>query len=377
MVGKPTAHIFLNRVRENAALVRERVPPGFKIIGVVKSDAYGHGAAPIARTLFECGTESLAVSDMAEALALREDGVYFPTLVLGDVAHEEIADAVRHCLTLSLSDMQRAEILNAEAVRQEKIAHIHINADTGMGRFGFEPRDVLPAFQRISSFSNVHVEGIFSHLSTTFLTDPDANTYTRNQIKAFDSICKELARAGLLPKTVHLGSSTGLIGFPESVCGGFCNAIRVGTLFLGYAERPCDWKTLPRPAAEVRTQILAIKDKPAGRGIGYDRRFVTFQPTRLAILPVGYGDGLHRDLAGKGHVLVEGQPAPIIGKLTLGQTLVDVTHLPSATEGSEVLLAGPSLDPCRQGQTVGRGTWEILLPLLKASRIDYRTDSGE
>ena len=250
--------------------------------------------------------------------------------------------------------------------------------DTGMGRFGLEP-DQAPAVlaESCGRLANVEVDGVFSHLGATFRTDPDSNAYTLGQIGLFQQALDRMGRHGPLPRLRHLASSTGFLGFPGQVLEGGINALRLGTLFLGYSERPPAWDEPPMPVAEVTTTVLAIRNLPAGRKVGYDGLFATTADTRLAVLACGYAHGLHRDLGNQGAVLANGTLAPIVGKPALNHIVLDVTGLDDVEPGTEVTLVGRGHPVYEQGRQVGRGVWEMLLPLLSRARRTWPEGPGD
>ena len=365
------ADIYRDRIKRNIGVVLAHIPETVRVIGVVKSEGYGHGASELARILCDSGIDYLAVSDLQEGLDLGKEYSKAPILVLGEIGEHHIAEAVMNDLTLTLSSLETVEKLSRIAGALETTARVHVKVDTGMGRFGMTPETVLPALETLKRIPFVHTEGIFSHLSTTFCNDEKSDAFTLRQLGIFDAICRDADRKGLLPDMVHIGSSTSLIGFPDHVLSGTCNAIRIGTLFFGYAERPCNWRRHVQPAAEISTKVHMIRDLPSGHAVGYANTFVTNRETRLAILPIGYGHGFHRDLGNAGEVLISGVRAPIVGKPSLGQIMVDITDLPEVKVGDRVVLAGMEISAFEEGKKIGRGTWELLLPLLKHCRNEY------
>jgi len=365
------AEIYLGRLRENIKLVLEHVPVGVQVMGVVKADGYGHGAAQIARVLTECGISYLAVSDVDEALALRAAGLKSPILLLADTSFERLEDVVSYELTAAVSDLGFAEVLSHAAGHLGRRARVHLNVDTGMGRFGMEPGRVLDALKKLQELPNIIVEGIFSHLSTTYRDDPESDRYNAQQVKIFTNLLTDVDKAGWLPKMVHIGNSPAFLAFPQLVASGYYNTLRIGTLFFGYEERLCDWDCDPVPIAEVGTKILTLRDLPAGRSISYDQMFHTQRDSRIAVLPIGYSHGLHRDLSNCGEVLVNGKRAPIVGKICLAQTMIDVTGIEGIKSGTQVTLVGRDLSACEEGRKIDRETWELLLPLLYRSEHRY------
>ncbi|WP_279615051.1 alanine racemase [Desulfonatronum thiosulfatophilum] len=366
-----TARIHLNRLRTNVQLVRSHVPAHVQLMGVVKCDGYAHGAVPVAQELKQCGIEQLVVSSIDEGIALRQAGIPGPILVLSDPLHPNLHDALNHDLTLTVADEDFATRLARLQVRRGQLVAVHLKVDTGLFRFGVDVARAGKVMSDLARIRHVRVDGVYSHLSSTFHDDIESNTYTRCQIKAFQVVLDHLQQQGLLPPVIHLGSSTGLLGFPEELCSGRINALRVGTLFYGFMERPNAWNNQPRPIAELTTRIIQVRVVRANVHVGYHRAYRMSQDGLIAVIQGGYLQGLHGDLAGKYHPLVHGRPATLIGKPALAQSLLDVSNAPQAGPGDEILLAGETVNMCAVGQALGRSTWELLAPMLKSARKIY------
>ena len=365
------AEIHLDRLKQNISVVLAHIPESIRVIGVVKSGGYGHGAVEIARVIIAEGIEYLAVSDLEEGLHLRRHFRKIPILVLGEIGDRFIAEAVLNDLTVTLSDIDAVKKLSRIAEAVEATPKVHVKVDTGMGRFGMPPEAVVPGLEALSKTSSIRLEGLFTHLSATFSDDEESNAFTLQQFDLFERVCRDADRKGLLPEMVHVGSSTALIGFPDRVMSKFFNTIRIGTLFLGYEERKSNWRRHVQPVAEIHTDVHMIRTLPPGHAVGYAKTFTTTRQTRLAILPIGYGHGFHRDLGNTGEVVINGVRAAVVGKPSLGQIMVDVTHLPNAKVGDRAVLAGTSISAFEEGKKLGRGTWEMLLPLMEHCDRSY------
>lgn len=365
------ARIHLDRLRENIALVRSRIPDHVRLMGVVKCDGYGHGIVTVSRVLTACGVSDLVTANVEEGPALRAAGISGTILVLSDPLHPRLQDALDHDLTLTVGDVDFAARLLSHPTRSHETFKVHVKVDTGLTRFGLPMSRVEEVMSLLARSPNIRVDGIYSHLCGTFQDDEESNAFTRRQVDTFNLLLDRLERAGLLPPLVHLGSSTGLLGFPRELCSGHFNALRIGTLFYGFMERPNRWSPQPVPIAELTTSILQVRDVPSGTYIGYGRRYRMPRDGRVAVLQVGFHQGLHGDLPGTLSPLVHGRPAALIGRPTMSQTLLDVSHVPEAQAGSRVLLAGQDINMQRVAGNMGRGTWELLLPLLRNSRKEY------
>ncbi len=365
------ARIHLQRLRENAALLRSHVPGNVRLMGVVKCDAYGHGADVVARVLRECGVTDLVVGSVAEGMALRRANISGPILVLSDPLHARLQDALDHDLTITVADPDVAAALLKCPVSANRPFRVHVKIDTGLARFGLSPGPAPDIIAALSRAAHIRVQGIYSHLSNTFDDDADSNAFTLSQIAVFEGLLNRLEACALLPAEVHLGSSTGLLGFPEVLCSGRYNGLRVGTLLYGFAERPNTWVDRPVPVAEVSTRILQVRDIPAGSWVGYHRSHRMPRNGRIAVIHGGFDHGLHGDLARVLEPLVDGRRTLLVGKPALAQSMIDITSVPEAMVGSAVLLAGQALNMHHVARNIGRGTWELLLPLLKNARRVY------
>ncbi|GAB6059313.1 alanine racemase [Desulfonatronum parangueonense] len=366
-----TAVIHLDRLRANMAMVRARVPAHVQLMGVIKCDAYGHGAIPVARALKQCGVEQLVVGSITEGIVLRQAGLSGPILVLSDPLYPDLHDALTHDLTLTVPDEEFAARLAGLRSCPGRVVTVHLKVDTGLFRFGVDPGRAGQVMADLAKMPHVRVDGVYSHLSSTFHDDAASNAATRCQIIIFAMFCEYLEEQGLLPPMVHLGSSTGLLGFPDELCSGRFNALRVGTLFYGFLERPNTWTDRLRPIAELTTRILQVRSVQAGVHVGYHRAHRMAHDGRIAVIHGGYAQGLHGDLAGNFQPLVQGRPAMMIGKPALAQSLLDVSHAPRVKPGDEVLLAGEAVNMHAVGQALGRSTWELLTPMLQAARKVY------
>lgn len=365
------ARVHLDRLRDNAALVCGRIPGHVRAMGVVKCDGYGHGAAAVARVLVENGVSDLVAATVSEGLALRRAGLACPILVLSDPLHPRLQDALDHELTLTVADQAFADRLVNHKVGRGATFQVHVKVDIGLGRFGIPPAQASSVASLLASTGRIRVVGIYSHLSCTFRHDRESDAHTRDQLIVFQRVLDQLEVRGLLPPAVHLGSSTGLLGFADELCSGRLNGLRIGALFYGFMERVNAWPTRPVPIAEVSARILQIRDMKAGDCLGYHRAHRMAQDGRVAVLNAGVCHGLHGDLANGLEPLVHGQPARLIGKPTLSQCMIDISRAPEARVGSEVLLAGSAVNMHALARGIGRGVWELLLPMLANSRKLY------
>lgn len=365
------ARIDLNTLKNNIALVRSHVPDDIRIMGVVKCNAYGHGLFQTSKIMAESGVDCLVVSGLTEGINLRESGIDCPVLALNDPLYPHLEHALKYNLSLTVADSEFAVRLADHKPEISRSFRVHIKVDTGLGRFGLNPHQVEEVMAMLDQIPHIQVEGIYSHLACTFQSDPKSNAFTTNQIQIFNRLLDRLEKSNLIPDTVHLGSSTGLLGFPDKVCSGRLNALRIGTLFYGYAERLNGWEKEPIPMAKVSSRIIQVRDMPSNSYVGYHCSHQMKKEGRIAVMHCGFNQGLHAALPGKLLPLVHGRTSSLIGKPALAQSMLDVSDVPEAAPGSEVILAGPGINLYQAAQSAGKGIWEVLLPLLKNAEKTY------
>lgn len=326
-----TATVDLGALRRNFEAVRARVAPRVKVLAAVKGDAYGHGAVPVARALEAAGCDALGVALVEEAALLRDSGVALPILCLGGVGRHGAAEAVARDLAAALYDEGDAERLDAAARARGTRARVHLKVDTGMGRLGVP----LPGWERfldrIAGFDGLHVEGLFTHFAEGEATDV---TFTEEQLRRFRRAAAAARSRGVAPTILHAANSGALLQHPSA----HFDMVRPGIALYGY---PPGGAMQAEAVMRVATQVLFVRDLPAGAPVSYGRRFVTARPSRVATLPVGYADGYPRALGGRASVLLGGQRCPVVGTVCMDLAMVDVTDLPVPVEsGDEAVLLG-------------------------------------
>lgn len=332
---RPTwAEIDLLALSANLRAIRHRVGT-LPILAVVKANAYGHGAAGVARALERDGVESLGVALPEEGIELRRAGVSAPILVLGGFTPAQAEAVLQHRLVPAIYRPDQVETLSRAAAGRGVQAAVHLKVDTGMGRLGVPPEEV-PAFASLLARApSIRVTGAFSHLA---VADDPADPFTRRQIDLFQGSLEAARERGLRPEDIHLANSAAILDHPPA----WLSLVRPGLVLYGY---PPSAKVTPlevRPILSLKTRIIYIKDVAAGTSLGYGRTFVAARPTRVASLALGYDDGLPRLASNRGHVLLRGRPAPIVGRISMDLTTVDATDIPGATLGDEVTVIGGS-----------------------------------
>ena len=326
------AEIRLDLLGRNLETVSAALPRGTRILAVLKADAYGHGAVPVARYLVKRRVPFLGVGNSSEALALRKAGLTVPILILGAIIGEEMEKVVRYDITPTIHSTERMELLEQACRRAGKRLKVHLKVDTGMGRLGVMPEKALELARRLLASPVLELEGISSHLATSHTDD---SSYVGRQLSAFRSLLDRLAQEGIRPPLVHLANSAAVFHYPEACF----NLVRCGASLYGIDPGNLHRQPLS-PILTLKSQVIFIKDLPPGSAVGYGGTYLTSRPTRTAILPVGYNDGLPLLLSNRGRVLVRGKSAPIVGRISMDYTTVDISHLPGVHVGDEVVLLG-------------------------------------
>ncbi len=327
------AEIDLDAIAENVRNLKAHVGQGTMLMAVVKANAYGHGAVPVARAALKAGADRLAVNRAEEGVALRKAGMTAPILLLGPSLPSQASAIVKHHLTPTVISKDLAGALNRAGE-----ATIHVKVDTGMGRFGIMPDEALGFFQFLRSLPNLFVEGIYTHFAVADLAD---KTYTRQQFRKFQDVLSVLDAHGLRPPVRHVCNSAATMDLPEM----HLEMVRIGIAMYGL--RPSDEvePSVPiRPALSLKSHVARVRTLPPGSGISYGLTYVTKRETKVALVPVGYGDGYHRIVSNRGAVLIRGRRAPILGRVCMDQFVVDVSEIPDVQEGDEIVLIG------RQGE---------------------------
>ena len=356
------AEIDLDAIAHNVRAFRAHVGPPVEVIAVVKANAYGHGAAQVARAALEAGASRLAVHRVGEGVQLRRAGITAPILVMGPAPPAAAGAIVRHALTASPMSADVAGAIAREASAAGTVAPVHVKVDTGMGRYGLLP-DEVPGFVRdLHALEGIRVEGIFTHLATADASD---RTAVRAQLASFTRVVEALDRAGLPIGLRHAANSAAAMTLREA----HFDAVRPGIGLYGL-HPSSEWPSPLdiRPALTLKSRIGRVRELPAGAGISYGRTFVTTRPTRVGLVPVGYGDGFHRALSNRGSVLVAGRRAPILGRVCMDQFVVDVSGIPHVSCGDEVVLIGAQGEGRLTAEEVARmaGTinYEVTTALL-------------
>lgn len=330
------AEINLDALKQNIKEIQKIVHPNSEIIGIVKADAYGHGAVEISRVLVEQGVERLAVAIVEEGIQLRQAGIKVPILILGYIPPCYAEDIIQYHLTPTVFTYEMAQAFSKAGEKYNYTVPIHLKLDTGMGRIGFLiKKESIQEIQRIKELPYIKMEGIYTHFSTA---DEADRSFTESQINQFHWFVQRLQQKGMDIPIKHICNSAGIIQFATE----HLNAVRPGIILYGlYPSKEVNHHQLRLcPVMSLKTHISHIKEVEKGTPISYGKTYITQQNTKVATLPVGYADGYSRMLSSKGHVLISGKRAPIIGRICMDQCMVDISHIPHAQVGDEVVLIG-------------------------------------
>lgn len=328
---RPTwAEVDLNNLEYNFFKIKESSKSSTKILVTIKADAYGHGLIPVARRLERCGIDFFGVASIDEGIKLREAGIKTRILVLGLILKKDIAPLFKYGLATTVCDEELPRAIDRAAKSLKKRLPVHIKVDTGMGRIGVHHYDAHKLVVKISKLRNIDIEGIFTHFAFADLN----KEFTFYQIDLFDRLVKRLEREGIRIPLVHAANSMGLIDYKNS----HFNMVRPGLIAYGLYPK----KGLPiklKPVLSLKTRIVFIKRVPGGSGISYGHLYITGKSTKIATLPIGYGDGYPRNLSNKSEVLIKGRRFKIVGRICMDQTMVDVGNC-EVRVGDEVVLIG-------------------------------------
>ncbi len=335
MGWRPTRmEVSLDNLRYNYRLIRDHVK-GTRVIAVVKANAYNLGIIQAAWALRGAGADFFAVATPDEAIELREGGITSPVLVLGTSPYSVAGEYVRHGIRASITDPAMAKALSEEAVRQNRKAFVHIKVDSGLGRIGFIPGHTLDVVEEVVSLPGIEAEGVFTHFATADIGDM---TYTREQYRRFMDSLEQLSAKGIRFRMRHCCNSAATLETPEMAL----DAVRPGQIIAGIYPAPeVKRSIILKSCFEFKTAIGLIRELPPGTGISYGLDYVTEKNERIAQLPVGYADGYFRELWNKGaEVLVHGVRCPVVGRICMDQMMVNVSSVPNAAVGDEVVLIG-------------------------------------
>lgn len=327
--------INLDNINKNLQNVRKKFGDGMLIMGIVKANAYGHGAVETARALVQFGADMLGVAAIDEALELRENGITAPILILGQIFRQDYESAIENNITCTVIDVETAKGISQKAVELKRNAKIHIKIDTGMGRIGFQPdENGKNQIKEIFSLEGITVEGAFTHFATADNTD---KAFANEQKAKFLELTDTLINEGYEIPVRHMYNSASAMEL-EGYAG---EMIRCGIMLYGlYPSEEMSKEYKLYPALEFKSHISFVKAVGKGFKVSYGSTYVTPRDMTIATVPVGYGDGYPRYLSNKGEVLVHGTRCKILGRVCMDQFMIDVSHLDNVQIADEVTLVG-------------------------------------
>ena len=397
MIRGPIAEINLSAIAHNLQSV-ERIVKTLPIIAVVKADAYGHGAADVSKKLLERGVSCLAVAFVSEAQELRASGIRAPIIVLFD--HEEIKNYFDHDLLPVISTVDAAYLISEEARKRSRLLKIHIKIDTGMGRLGLYGNDVIQNIMKISEMPGLEITGLMSHFSEADLAD---RSYAMVQLERFNTVRRSIIQQRGKPLFSHIANSAAVLSFEDA----HLDAVRPGLMLYGYSPFTNNTGILSQisnpptpplekggkrgfegkdqegstnildliPAMTIKARILDIRNVPAGTPISYGRTFVTKRPSTIGVLAIGYADGYNRLFSNNAHVLVKGKKVPVLGRVCMDLTMIDLTDVTGVEKDDEAVIIGKQGDHAiTADELAGRAntiSYEILTSLGRRSRRVY------
>ena len=352
------AEIDLGRLKHNYTALREQLAPGCRFVGVVKANAYGHGAVPVAQKLEEWGADYLAVACLEEAAELRQAGVRAPILILGVTLPRYAGELLAWDAAQAVGDLETGRALSATAVAAGRTLTIHVKADTGMSRLGFLCDEAhldhaAGEIAALCALPGLRVEGIFTHFS-----DADGcEAYTMRQFTRFLDLLDKLSARGVTFEIRHCAASAAMLNYPCT----HLDMVRPGIALYGHYPAPGMEYTCPLlPVMTLKTRVAAVRDLPAGTCVSYGRTATLARDSRLAVLPVGYGDGYFRLFSNGQPVAIRGKKAPVVGRVCMDLTMVDVTDIPGVVPGDEAVLYGDAAPVGDGADRAGTIQYELL-----------------
>jgi len=364
------AIVDLDAYAHNLRVVQRYAGESAAIAAIVKANAYGHGAVPIAEKAVACGARMLGVATVDEGVELREAGIAVPILVLFQPAEDALQAVIAHRLTLVLADVATAEKLGAMAHRANRVVPVHCIVDSGMGRQGFNLVRAAQEIQYLTRISHIDIEGIATHFPSA---DKPDDQFTQGQIREFRHLLRELEKDGIPYELAHAANSAGIMNYASSAF----DMVRPGLVTYGVwpASTPAP-KGLLRPVLRWETKVTQVRELEPGSSVGYGRTYTTPDRMRAAILPVGYADGYKHALSNNAEVLIRGKRCPVRGSVCMDQVVIDVTGLDVAA-GDVVTLIGADGDDCITAEELAAHArtipYDILTGIGNRVPREYRT----
>lgn len=381
MLRGATAEISLSAIGQNLQAIRKIVGKR-PVIAVVKADAYGHGAVEVSKRLLKEGISCFAVAYINEAVELRDAGISVPIIVLFDT--EDVKSMFDFNLTPVIYDMHNAASLSKEAKKRKISLKVHVKVDTGMGRMGLHGNHILAELMKIADMQGLEITGLLSHFSEADLAD---RTYAKIQLQRFNAIKEKISEKLKRKIFSHIANSAAILSFKEA----HLDAVRPGLMLYGYSPFNQKENSPPAiakagktgvcadlklsPAMSIKTRILCIRNVPSGTPISYGRTFITKRPSRIGVIPLGYADGYNRLFSNNAEVLVNGNRAPVAGRVCMDLTMIDLTDVKGAKEKDEVVIIGRQGNASIKAEELASRSntisYEILTTLGSRSKRTY------
>ena len=367
MIRSTVAHVDLAALQANFEAIRRfLVPDGQSastapgIIAVLKANAYGHGAAPVALALEAAGASMLACADIEEAIVLRDAGVRVPILVFGALSVSDLDGVFEYSLSPTISTPWAARAVQAAAAKHRTVIDYHLKVDTGMNRLGFRSDNLRRTMPELLAHANLRLDAVFTHFAQA---DVPESPMLETQRVRFEDALATIAELGGRPRLRHACNSAAML------CDSRCwyDVVRPGLLLFGIVPPPLASTISLTPVMSLTSRVVAVKGLRPGEGVGYGWKFVASEPRTIAVIPAGYADGLDARLCGRGHVLIRGHRAPIVGAVSMDMLTADVTELAEVRPGDEVVLLGrqgeqpwQQIDAREMAAAIGTIPWEVV-----------------
>ncbi len=362
-MGIIKAEINLSNLIHNLNQVRQFVSPECKILAVVKANAYGHGIIEVSKAFQQAGVDMFGVAHVEEGIRLREAGIHKGILVLGGIHEDYASEIIKWKLTPVVYTGSLVAALSKAATEAGVTQPVHIKVETGMGRIGVEPENTVMFAENILRQKGLFIEGIMTHFAEADLQNKE---FVNEQLETFLSVCDRLKAKGIKIPLRHTANSAAVIAMKNS----HLDMVRPGIMLYGYSPSPLLTSSLNlRPVMNLKSRIVHIKRVPKDTGISYGRTFITKHDTLVATILVGYADGFSRSLSNTGEVLVKSRRAPVIGRVFMDMTMIDVTDIPEVNSGDEVVIIG--------GEGVNRITADQIAMWRETISYEVLCDVGE
>lgn len=371
MANSTKAVVDLGAIAHNVRVMKGLIGEKCHLMAVVKADGYGHGVIEVSRTALENGATWLGVANPIEGKRLREAGIKAPILVLLPIEPEEVQTVVNYDLSQTVENPEALRVLDREAVKAGKKAKVHLKVDTGMNRLGVRPEEALKVVEKIVDYPGLALEGVFSHFATA---DEKDKSFASFQLERFRQSLKSLEEAGIRVPLRHMANSAAALDLPESRF----DLVRVGIMIYGVYPSKEVKKAIPlRPAMTLKTKVMSVREVEPGETVSYGRTYTAKERRRIAIIPVGYGNGYTRLFSNRSSVLVKGKRAPQVGTVCMDMCAIDVTEIERVGPGEEVVVFGEGLPVEELAEVLGTISYEILCSLGKSVPRVYQDSPKE